>query len=155
LSVEGPGGKRDIPVERFFVGPGRTCLDPTEVLTGISIPVRTPGISSAFLKLGRVSQDIAVVNAAAMVHMEKGVCRQCRLAVGAVAPVPLRLRKVEPMLEGRRVEPGLLEQVSKEVEQEVKPITDVRSTEAYRRVVSGVLIKRAIQRAVERASAGE
>ena len=102
----------------------------------------------AFLKMGRVRQDIAIANAAALLVLEKDVCRKCRLAVGAVAPVPLRLRQVERAVEGRAVSPDLLERVPGLVEQEVRPITDVRSTEDYRRIVSGVLVKRALKQAL-------
>jgi len=148
LTIGGPGGERTLPVEDFFEGPGRTVLRREEILTGIAIPERVPGTGSAFLKLGRVSQDIAVINAAALVIMEGGVCRTCRLAVGAVAPTPLRLRGVERLVEGRRPDPELLAEVERGVRGEVNPITDVRSTEEYRREVSGVLLRRALEQAV-------
>jgi CO/xanthine dehydrogenase FAD-binding subunit len=106
----------------------------------------------AFLKTGRVSQDIAVANAAALLVMKGRVCRTCRLAVGAVAPVPLRLRNVEEVIEGEEVSPELLDRVGQRVEREVRPITDVRATAEYRKVVAGVLVKRAIRKAVESVS---
>jgi carbon-monoxide dehydrogenase medium subunit len=81
--------------------------------------------------------------------MDKKKCQECRLAVGAVAPVPLRLRSVEKLIAGEEIGPELLDRVSQMVEQEVSPITDVRSTEEYRRIMSGVLIKRAIVQAME------
>ena len=103
----------------------------------------------AFLKVGRVVQDLAVVNAAALLVMDHKICRKCRLAVGAVAPVPLRLTNVEKIIEGEEIGPELLDRVAELAEQEVSPITDVRSTEEYRRSLSGVLVKRAIVQAVE------
>ena len=149
LTLEGPGGAREVPIEDFFKGPGQTCIEAPEILTTISIPPSSEATIIAFLKLGRVSTDIAVVNAAALVVMDKKKFRQCRLAVGAVAPVPLRLKKVEKLIEGEEIGPELLDRVGQMVEQEVSPITDVRSTEEYRRIMSGVLIKRAIQQALE------
>lgn len=149
LTVAGSGGSREIPVADFFQGPGRTCCDASEILTRIRIPQRPSNSGMAFLKMGRVSQDIAVTNVAALVVMEQGVCRKCRLAVGAVAPVPLRLKKIEAVIEGRQISDDLLDRVSRMVEQEVSPITDVRSTEEHRRVVTGVLVKRAIQQALQ------
>ena len=74
---------------------------------------------------------------------------KCRLSVGAVAPVPLRLRSVEKMIEGQEISPELLNRAGKMVEEEVNPITDVRSTEEYRRIMSGVLVKRAIEEAIK------
>ena len=144
LVIEGPGGQREVRIEDFFTGPGQTCLDRTEVLAQIKIPKPEPGAATMFLKTGRVTQDIAIVNAAALLVMEGKVCRKCRLAVGAVAPVPLRLKNVEKIVEGEEIGPDLLDRVGEMVEREVSPITDVRSTEEYRRTVSGVLIKRAI-----------
>ena len=147
LTLEGPGGSREVPIGNFFTGPGQSCMDRTEILTQIKIPKKVFNSGSAFLKKGRVSQDIAVVNAAAFLVMEGKICRKCRLAVGAVAPVPLRLTNIEEMVEGREIDPELLDRVGEMVERAVSPITDVRSTENWRRVMSGVLVKRAIQKA--------
>ncbi len=146
--IEGPGGNREVPLEAFFEGPGRTCLDGTELLGAVRVPGREKGSGTAFLKTGRVSQDIALINAAAYVVMEGKVCRTCRLAAGAVAPVPLRLRKAEKAVEGREINPELLDEVKQVVEGEVSPITDVRTTAEYRRIMSGVLVKRALMQAV-------
>lgn len=151
LTLEGPGGTREVPLEDFFTGPGETSLESTEVLKAISIPGPKQGTGSAFLKAGRVSQDIALINAAALVVMDGAVCATCRLAAGAVAPVPLRLKKAEQAVEGQEITPDLLERVKGIVEKEVSPITDVRSTAEYRRVMSGVLFKRAIAQAVQEA----
>jgi len=147
LTVEGPGGQREVPIKDFFKGPGQTCIKAPEILTTITIPPPNEATTMAFLKVGRVSTDIAVVNAAACLTMKMTVCVKCRLAVGAVAPVPLRLRSVEKMIEGNEVSPELLDRAGKMVEDEVSPITDVRSTEEYRRIMSGVLVKRAIEEA--------
>ncbi len=151
--LEGPGGRRKIALEQFFKGPGETDMKAGEVLTAIRLPEMPDHSGSAFMKMGRVTQDLAVANAAAFVAMEGDVCRKCRLAAGAVAPVPMRLRQAEKIVEGRKIDRDLLDQVAETVSQEVSPITDVRSTEAYRRIVSGVLVKRAITAAVEAAAA--
>lgn len=150
--VEGPGGSREVPLEEFFKGPGETCMDATEIVTSIHVPGMEKGTGTAFLKAGRVSQDIALINAAAMVVMDGKICKTCRLAAGAVAPVPLRLKNTEKAVEGQEITPELLDKVKGLVEEEVSPITDVRSTAEYRRTMSGVLIKRAILQAVEGAS---
>jgi len=150
ITLEGPGGQRSIAIEDFFMGPGQTCMDISEILTRIRITPPRENTGMAFLKVGRVSTDIAIVNAAACLTMEKRVCKKCRLSVGAVAPVPLRLTTVEKMIEGQEISPELLNRAGKMAEEEVKPITDVRSTSGYRRIMSGVLIKRAIEEAIRR-----
>lgn len=144
VRIEGPEGKREVPIDAFFRGPGATALGPGEILTAITIPQEPAGTGSAFIKLGRVSQDIAKINAAALVVMDGDVCVRCRLAAGAVAPVPMRLKRCESLIEGKRVDRRLLEEVADAASKEVSPITDVRSTEQYRRQVAGVLIKRAL-----------
>lgn len=149
LIFEGPGGRREIPIDEFFTGPGQNCLRPEEILTEIRIPEKDENAGMAFLKIGRVTQDIAIANAAVLLVMDKQKCRTCRLAVGAVAPVPLRLRNIEGLVEGEAIGSELLEEVAKRIRQEVSPITDVRSTEEYRRYVSGVLVKRAMKQALE------
>lgn len=149
LKLEGPGGERAVSTEEFFTGPGENCMDAVEVLKEIRIPEKADHTGMAFLKVGRVAQDIAIVNAAALLVMENNKCRKCRLAVGAAAPVPLRLKNLERVLEGQEIGTDLLECVTPMAEEEVSPITDVRSTAEYRRTIAGVLIKRAIQRALE------
>lgn len=148
--LEGPGGTRVVSIEELFTGPGTTCLDPLEILTEIRLPAPDSNSGNAFVKLGRLKQDIAVVNAAAMVTMEGAVCKRCRVAVGAVAPTPLRLKQVEKMVEDNSIDEDLLESVQSKVKELVSPITDVRSTAQYRREVSGVLVKRALKKAISR-----
>ncbi|NNG06165.1 MAG: xanthine dehydrogenase family protein subunit M, partial [Desulfobacteraceae bacterium] len=131
------------------------CMEAEEILTRIRVPEMANRTGMAFLKVGRVAQDIAVVNAAALLVMDKKKCRECRLAVGAVAPVPLRLKNVEKLLAGEEIGPELLDRAREMVEQEVSPINDVRSTEEYRRIMSGVLIKRAILQALRNAEGVE
>jgi len=148
LVLEGPGGRREVAVEHFFKGPGQAAMDKTEILTQIRVPAKEPHTGSAFLKAGRLKQDIALVNAAALVVMKGNICTKCRLALGAVAPVPLRLESVEKIIEGQEIVPALLERAGEMAEKEVRPISDVRSTEEYRKAMSRVLAKEAIKRAV-------
>jgi len=148
MILEGPAGMREICAGHFFAGPGETCMEQTEVLKAIHIPEMKNGTGAAFFKVGRVTQDIAIVNAAALLVMKGKLCRKCRLAVGAVAPTPLRLEKVEKLVEGEHIDTDLLVRVEEMVQHSVKPITDVRSTAEYRRSLSGILVKRAIQQAL-------
>ena len=149
LILEGPAGQREVPINEFFTGPGENCMDGGEVLREIRIPEKPKATGMAFLKIGRASQDIALANAAALVLMEGKICRKCLLVAGAVAPLPLRLARTEALVQGNEIDQELLDRIGPMVEQEVRPITDVRSTEEYRRVVSGVLVKRALQKALK------
>jgi carbon-monoxide dehydrogenase medium subunit len=149
LTIEGPNSKRKIPIEEFFTGPGENCLNETEVLTQIEIPEIMPKAGMSFVKIGRTVRDLAVSNVAALIVMEKKTCGKVRLAAGAVAPTPIRLRSVEEMMTGERITPKLLDQVKKKAQQEVRPISDVRSSAEYRREVTGVLVRRAIEQVMQ------
>lgn len=149
LRLEGFDGRRELSLEEFFKGPGETCLLPNEILTKIFIPQKETHTGMAYLKQGRTAQDLAIASVAALIIMDGKVCRTCRLAAGSVAPVPLRLRQSERLVEGHRIEDDLLDELSMSVQREVRPITDVRSTEGYRRRVTGVLAKRAVVQALE------
>jgi len=149
LTIEGPNIKRKIPIEEFFTGPGENCLNKKEVLTQIEIPAITSKAGMSFLKIGRVIRDLAISNVAALLVLENRTCRKIRLAAGAVAPIPVRLRSVEEMMIGEKITPKLLDQVKKKAQQEVCPISDVRSSVQYRREVTGVLVRRAIEQAIQ------
>jgi xanthine dehydrogenase iron-sulfur cluster and FAD-binding subunit A len=148
LTIAGPNGARDVPISEFFQGPGQHCMAPGEVLTAITIPEMPMHTGMAFLKSGRVSQDIALANVAVFVQMEGDVCKKCRVSAGAVGPVPMELRGVEAFVEGKEITPELLLEIQDKAAGEVTPITDVRSTEIYRRTVTGVMVKRALEQAL-------
>jgi len=150
LIIAGAGGEREVPISEFFQGPGRHCMAHDEILSAIVIPEMSDHTGMAFLKSGRVTQDIAVANVAVRVEMYGRVCRKCRIAAGAVGPVPMRLREVEAFVEGKKITPELLLEIQGKAAREVTPITDVRSTEVYRRTITGVMVKRALEKAIER-----
>ena len=145
-------GERIVPLEGFFQHVRKTLLNNGELVTEFQIPNLAPHSGVCFLKLGRSSDDIAIVNVAARVTL--GVGRGVdvvRIVLGAVAPVPLRARKAEAKIlkEGRD---AILEAATSAAE-ETKPISDHRASASYRREMSKVLTKRALQTAFERAEA--
>ena len=94
------GSERILPVEDFFVGPGQTVLSPKEILVEIQIPGLAGRTGSAFLKMGRVAADLSKVSVTVAMVREGEVCKDCRIAMGAVAKIPLRTRKSEAILKG-------------------------------------------------------
>lgn len=148
-------GKAVIPLEKFFKGPGQSILSSDELLAEIRIPHPPIGVGSSFLKIARVSADLAKINLATVIQKEEGVCKHCRIAFGAVAPTPIRLREVGEMLEGEKLSEELLGKMSQKTCELIKPITDIRSTEKYRRKVAKVLLSRAIKIAWDRAGGGK
>lgn len=148
LVLTGPQGERTIPVRDFFVGPGQTCLNPDEILQAVVISCEQGQRLSAFVKAGRTAKDLAVVNAAALLRMDGGICQVCRLAVGAVAPTVLRLEQAEDIIHGQNIRPELLDSVKDVVTKKVHPMSAIRSSDTYRRELAGALVKKSLQQAV-------
>lgn len=140
--IESLSGTQDIPLQKFFEGPGKSCLSPDQILTDIFIEPVSSNTKSVFLKKGRVKMDLAVASVALLLEMEGETCRKARVAAGSTAPVPLRLQKVEVLLEGRVLSPELADQAQRMASESVAPISDVRGTEEYRRQIVGVYVKR-------------
>jgi carbon-monoxide dehydrogenase medium subunit len=95
-----------------------------------------------------------VVNVAVRVGVaDDNICRDVRIALGAVAPTPLRAKKAEDILKGKKLQGELLRSVASQASEEIKPIDDVRSSAGYRVILSGVLVERALKEAIIRLSA--
>jgi carbon-monoxide dehydrogenase medium subunit len=154
LTLLGLDGERSMPLEAFFQGVKRTALRPDEMLLEIRIPKPPPRAACAFERVTRSSVDIALVNAAVRITIDPaGAIQEARVVLGAVAPVPLRAKRAEGVLMGNSVsELGqeLQAQVGRLAAAETHPITDVRTTAAYRRYVSEILVRRALHRALRR-----
>jgi carbon-monoxide dehydrogenase medium subunit len=149
--LEGPGGRREVSLDDFWTDYRQTARRPDELAVALKLPAPKPGTVSAFTALTRTNMDLSKINAAACLELEGGKCLRARLAMGAVAPVTVRLAKCEELLAGQEVTDELLDQVARTAPGEISPIDDVRSTAEYRREVSGVLAARAVRQAMERA----
>lgn len=139
-----------IPIENLFIGVNQTVLHPDEIVTEIIVPSPFPKTGGAFLKLIRTSADIAKVNVAVMVTVTNNICQEAKIALGSVAPTPIRAKKAEEILKGKKPEQKVIEAAAEAAAEEAKPITDIRSTAEYRKEVTKVLTKRAIEKALER-----
>jgi len=143
--------ERILPLEDFFVGPGQSVLSPKELLVEIQLPEASSRMGSAFLKMRRVSADLAKVSVAVAILREGEICKDCRIALGAVAKIPLRTMKGEEVLKGEKITETLVEKASHRVAQEIQPITDLRSTDWYRKEVAKAMVRDTIRIAWERA----
>lgn len=154
VRLVGPGGERELPLERFLLGPNRTARRPDELLTRVSLPAPPAHSSSAFLKAGRRrAMEISVVCVAARLTLDasRERCLEARIALGAVAPTTIRAREAERALEGRPVGGEAFERAAAAAREACRPIDDVRASAAFRRHLVGVLVRRALDRCVERA----
>ncbi|UCC41620.1 MAG: xanthine dehydrogenase family protein subunit M [Candidatus Aminicenantes bacterium] len=138
-------GSREMPLSEFFKGPGESCLKSEETLTDILLGPTTVNRKAIFLKIGRVKMDLAIASVALMLEMEGERCQKARVAVGSAAPVPLRLSKVEELLEGETVSKELAGEAQKVASEVVAPISDIRASEGYRRHIVGVLVRHALE----------
>lgn len=145
--IASPRGVRSVPLEDFFTGPGRTSMSADEILTGVSFPARTGNSGSSFIKVGRVVLDLATVNAAVCLKLNGDLISEVCVALGAVAPTPLRLKVVEEYLIDKTPSFGVFEAAGSLASETVKPITDVRSTAEYRKAVSKTIIMDTLDRA--------
>jgi carbon-monoxide dehydrogenase medium subunit len=150
----GPQGERRLPLESFVLGPGRTALQPAELLLALHLPPPPPHTGGLYIKHSpRSSMDIAAVGAAAVVTLEggDGVCREVRIALGAVAATPMRATSAEAVLRGQRPDAARLQQAARAAMEEARPIDDIRGTARHRRAIVEALTERTLRTAVQMA----
>ena len=154
--IAGARRVREVPLEEFFLGPGKTCLKTNELLKEISIPSPAERSGGSFQRCTRTAMDIALVNCAVFLCLApKGeIIADIRIALGAVAPTPVRSLPAEDVLKGKRPTKKLVEEAANRAAAGVKPIDDVRSSASYRRAMVRVLTKRAIEEALREATGG-
>lgn len=134
-------GTRRVPYRTFHLGYKKTAMERGELIQAICLPRRGPGYVSYARKVGtRNAQAISKVCVTALARKSGDVLEDVRVAVGSVAPFPLRLAGIESLLEGQRLDRGLMEKASKAVYFAIQPIDDIRSTARYRAVVCANLI---------------
>jgi len=153
--LAGPNGRRELPAEDFFVGPGQTVLGRGEILTEIHIPVPPPHSGAAYLRfIPREEMDIAVAGVGSFVQLSTNQqrCEQTRITLAAVAPTPVRARAAEEFLAGKTLDQSTITQAGELAATAAKPISDVRGSAAYRIELVKVLTCRTLQKAMERMS---
>jgi len=177
LTIRGPSSGRVIPIDQFFTGPGQTLLSPGEILTEIEIPSFLPHTGSAYWKhQRRLALDLPILGVAVLVSLDRAavtcsdllctaspasavlhrleedelVCKEIRIALGVAAPTPMRARKAEGLLRGKRISDELMEEVSEVASREAQPRDSIRGEAWYRRDMIKVLVKRMTMKSIER-----
>lgn len=147
VQLAGNGRAAIVPLERFFTGPGQTILK-NEMLTEIRVPELPADTATAFLRVTRVAVDLAKVNVAVSLDIRQQTCREARIALGSVAPTPMRAPKAEAFLLDRELTKGVIGEAARIAAEEASPIDDLRSTREYRKELVRVLTRRALTLAV-------
>jgi len=148
--IVGTSGERVVPLEDFFLGPGKTVLENGEILAEIIIPDQ-PTTGSNYIKFGlRRAGALAVAGVASSVTVGDGACQDVRIVLGAVAPTPMRARQAENVLRGKKISQELIDEAGKVAGVESKPISDIRGSIEYRRNLVDVLTRRSLKAAIEK-----
>jgi aerobic carbon-monoxide dehydrogenase medium subunit len=152
LTLQGPNGRREMPVEQLPKSPGRTNLLPGEILVSFTLPPRPKGSSDAYLRMiPRTEMDIAVVGVGVSLTLKDGVCTSARVGLGAVAPTVLLVEAAAKALVGSKLDASALNAAAAACSAACRPIDDKRGTIVYRTKVAGVLLKRTTAIAAKRA----
>jgi len=146
IKIESVRQKREVKLQEFFLGPGKTVLQDDEMIVGIEFEQSDISKNGYFIKLGqRKAMAIAIASLALNLEVKQNRIIQIRIAMGSVAPMPIRLTGVEEFLKNKEIKSGLIEEAINKVSEEVNPISDIRASEEYRRYISGILFKRAFE----------
>ena len=149
--------RETVPVEDFFKGPGASVLGTGGLLVAVEVPEPAPLTGDAFERFTpRSAMDIAIVSAAAAVTLDAAgqKVQAVRIALGAVAPTPIRAPGAEDLVRDKEPTPKLLEWAGVAAMEECRPIDDIRGSAAYRKELIRILVQRVLRQAVERARAG-
>ncbi|HEY6271292.1 MAG TPA: xanthine dehydrogenase family protein subunit M [Terriglobales bacterium] len=153
IVATGKKGERVIPVESFFVSLFTTALEPGEILTEIRIPRAQPRSGGAYIKVERKVGDFATAAVAAEVALDDtGTVRKAGIALTNVGPTPIKAKKAEDFLRGKKPDATAIAQAAQLAADDAQPSSDLRGPAEYKRGLIKELTKRAITRAVERAS---
>lgn len=155
VKISGPSGQRGIPLEQLFVDYYQTSLAEDEILTQVlipSLPARSGIEYIRFSSSSVVDKPCVGVSVRISLAQDRRSCQEVRIVLGCVGPTPVRARKAEALLTGKQITPELAVETGALASQECSPTSDLRGSEPYKRAIVRTLVKRAAERAYERAS---
>lgn len=145
VKIVSSGGEKTVPIEGFFKGPGRTVLQPGEIVSEFSIPQPLPRTGMAYTKhTRRKAMDLPILGVAVLLSFndDLSTCEKARIALGVASPTPMRARKAEEFLQGKSISEQVLAEAGEMAAAEASPRTTIRGSEWYRRDMIRVLVKR-------------
>jgi len=153
LRIISKDGERQMALQDFFTGPNQTVLKKDEVLTEIMVPEDAGRAEGIFLKhsAGK-SNDLGLVNIAVILHREPGtdLCKKIAIAMGAVAPTPMRAKQAEAILTNNKLTPDLISRAAEKASDEAAPISDFRASADYRRSLVRAMVSKGIKGLLKR-----
>jgi carbon-monoxide dehydrogenase medium subunit len=152
--VVGPEGRRKVKIEEFFLGPGRTVLQPGELLAELRLPTPAPGTGSVYQRhTPRKQMDIAVVGVGVALTLAGETVQRARIALGAVAPTPIRALEAENAVTGQPASAETFAKAAALAAEACSPIGDVRGSAEFRRYLVKVMTERLLTEAAARTKA--
>jgi len=143
--MRGPKGEREMELVDFFIGPGQTLLEHGEVVLEFLVPKLRPLTGMAYFKhTRRAAMELPILGVAVLLSLEDDgiTCSEARIGLGVLAPTPMRALNAERIMQGKRVNDGLLEKAGKMAAEECKARDSIRGEAWYRRAMVEVLVKR-------------
>ena len=141
-------GVRKMPLNDFLTGYFETCLVPDEILTAIEIPMAPAKSRAVYLKYTNRAGDLAIIGAAVLLDMQNGFCREARIGLGGVGPVPFRATEAEQLLRGEILNDPLIGEAAAAAMDMADPLSDAHASADYRRKMVRVFVARAIKQAM-------
>jgi xanthine dehydrogenase FAD-binding subunit len=150
LTIEGPKGSRQLPLEDFFLGPGKVAFNPPEILTAITITRDNYyGYAGHFYKYAmRDAMDIATIGCSAVCKVEDKKLQDLRIAFSTAAPVPIRCKSTEQKACGQPVSQKLLDDIAKAVQKDVRPRDSWRAAKDFRLQIITTLAQRVVKQTI-------
>ncbi len=150
VNILSAGDVRTVPIEKFFVGPGQTVLKPDEIAVGFRVPNPLPRSGGVYIKHTiRKALDLAIVGVAVLIALDGDIFSEVKIALGTVAPTPIRARGAEDILKGQKIDEKLIEKAAQTASDESSPRDSMRSSAEYRKKMLKVLVGRAVRQAIE------
>ena len=155
VKAVGPDGERWIDPEEFFLTFLTTSLEPTELLVEVKVPILPPGTGWSFMELSRRVGDFAIVGVATLLFMnEDNTCREARIALGGVAPTPVRAEEAEEALAGQVIDEDLIQKAGELAVEAADAEGDYHASAEYRQEMAGVMVSRSLRQALSRTGKG-
>lgn len=156
MKVVGPSGERTLEPEEFFLTYLTTSLEPSEILVEVKIPTLPQNTGWSFVELSRRTGDFAIVGVATLLFMEDGgVCKEARIALGGVAPTPIRAEEAEEVLAGEKITDALIEKAGEEAAEATETEPDYHASAEYRKEMARVFVQKALHEALSRVKGGK
>jgi len=153
IRLAGPKGERTIALEDFFMGPGQTVLQQGEILREFIVPRLPPRTGGAYWKhMRRAAMELPILGVSVLLSLAEDMqtCEEARIGLGVMAPTPMRAKKAEAILRGKKLSADILEEAGKVAASESKPRDTARGEAWYRREMVEVLIPRLAKIAIDR-----